>query len=162
MITSWTTALLPRSSTRAYSKVEVVFNHRNVNYISISSSVAVFFFRFFQFAKCSLLVNSEHDVEIEEEEDEEELYELASLPNGVTSDVSSEADGGQGDEQSEMFDSNEKDAASSQSGATLDTQRAIIEEIRLVLFYNLYLLSLSLFKCMHCFVLTNVAHTKEC
>ncbi|XP_026207843.1 uncharacterized protein wu:fj29h11 isoform X2 [Anabas testudineus] len=75
-------------------------------------------------------VNGEHDIEIEEEEDEDELYELTSLPNGVTLDVSSDTDGGQGDEQSEMSDSNEKDSASSHSETTLDLQRAIIEDIR--------------------------------
>uniref|UniRef100_A0A3Q3K307 HTH OST-type domain-containing protein n=1 Tax=Monopterus albus TaxID=43700 RepID=A0A3Q3K307_MONAL len=77
-----------------------------------------------------LLVNDEEDLKNEEEEDGEELYELASLPNGVISDVSSEAEGGQDEEQSEMFDSNEKDAASCQSETTLDLQRALIEDIR--------------------------------
>nr|XP_020442679.1 uncharacterized protein LOC109952134 isoform X2 [Monopterus albus] len=75
-------------------------------------------------------VNDEEDLKNEEEEDGEELYELASLPNGVISDVSSEAEGGQDEEQSEMFDSNEKDAASCQSETTLDLQRALIEDIR--------------------------------
>lgn len=58
---------------------------------------------------------------------------MTSLPNGETSDVSSEAEGGQGEEQSEMPDSKEKDAASSQSETTLDLQRSIIEDIRFVL-----------------------------
>lgn len=58
---------------------------------------------------------------------------MTSLPNGVTLDVSSDTDGGQGDEQSEMSDSNEKDSASSHSETTLDLQRAIIEDIRFVL-----------------------------
>lgn len=84
-------------------------------------------------AKRSLLASGEQDVEVEEVEDEEELYELASLPNGETSDVSSEAEGGQGEDQSEMSDSNEKDAASCQSETTLDLQRAVIEDIRFVL-----------------------------
>ncbi|XP_073345224.1 uncharacterized protein [Pagrus major] len=75
-------------------------------------------------------VNGNEDVEVDEGEDEEELYELASLPNGETSDISSEAEGGQGEEQSEMSDSNEKDVASCQSETTLDFQRAIIEDIR--------------------------------
>ncbi|XP_041818606.1 protein NO VEIN isoform X2 [Chelmon rostratus] len=75
-------------------------------------------------------VNGEEDVEVEEGEDEEELYELTSLPNGATSDVSSEAEGGQGEEQPEMSDSDEKYASSSQSETTLVVQRAIIEDIR--------------------------------
>ncbi|XP_056285066.1 uncharacterized protein wu:fj29h11 isoform X2 [Pseudoliparis swirei] len=61
--------------------------------------------------------------EVEEGEDEEELYELSALPNGETSDISSEAEGGQDKEQSELSDS-----ASCQS--TADLQRAIIEDIR--------------------------------
>ncbi|XP_059180709.1 uncharacterized protein wu:fj29h11 [Centropristis striata] len=68
-------------------------------------------------------VNGEQDVVVEEGEDGEELYELTSLPNGETSDVSSEAEGGQDEEQSEVSDSNEKDDA-------LDLQRTIIEDIR--------------------------------
>lgn len=120
----------------------------------------MFHFPFYLITKYCLPVNGKHDIEIEEEEDEEELYELASLPNGVTSDVSSEAEGGQGDEQSEMSDANEQDAASSCSETTLDPQRAIIEDIRFVLIYHLYLSSLSPFK-YHRFILTNVAHTKE-
>ncbi|XP_074476701.1 uncharacterized protein LOC141758850 isoform X3 [Sebastes fasciatus] len=73
-------------------------------------------------------VNGEQDVVVEEGEDEEELYELASLANGETSDVSSEAEGGRDEEQSEMSD--EKDAAGCQSATTLDLQRAVIEDIR--------------------------------
>ncbi|XP_045924345.1 protein NO VEIN [Micropterus dolomieu] len=72
-------------------------------------------------------VNGERD---EEGEDEEELYELASLRNGETSEVSSEAEGGQGEEQSVSSDSNEKDAASCQAETTVDLQRAVIEDIR--------------------------------
>ncbi|XP_018534128.2 uncharacterized protein wu:fj29h11 [Lates calcarifer] len=75
-------------------------------------------------------VNGEHDMEVEEDEDEEELFELTSLPNGETSDVSIEAEGGQDDEQSETSDSSEKDAASCQSETTFDLQRDIIEDIR--------------------------------
>ncbi|XP_029311722.1 uncharacterized protein LOC115024372 isoform X2 [Cottoperca gobio] len=66
-------------------------------------------------------VNGEQDVEVEEGEDEEELYELASLPNGETSDISSEAEGGL-DEQN--------DASRCQSATTLNPHRAIIEDIR--------------------------------
>ncbi|XP_069563541.1 uncharacterized protein [Brachyistius frenatus] len=72
-------------------------------------------------------VNGEQDVEIEEEEDEEELYELASPPNGVTTDVSSEAEG---EEEPEMSQTDEKDAASCQSDTTIPFQKVIIEEIR--------------------------------
>ncbi|XP_076616737.1 uncharacterized protein LOC143339417 isoform X1 [Chaetodon auriga] len=75
-------------------------------------------------------VNGVEELEVEEGEDEEELYELTSLPNGATSDVSSEVEGGQGEEQSEMSDSDEKDASSCQSETTLDLQRAVIEDIR--------------------------------
>nr|XP_046232573.1 protein NO VEIN isoform X2 [Scatophagus argus] len=75
-------------------------------------------------------VNGEEDVEVEEGEDEEELYELASLHNGEISDVSSDAEGGQAKEQSEMSDSNETDAVSCQSETTSDLQRVIIEDIR--------------------------------
>ncbi|TNN81627.1 Transmembrane protein 238 [Liparis tanakae] len=65
----------------------------------------------------------QQDVVVEEGEDEEELYELSALPNGETSDISSEAEGGQDEEQSELSDS-----ATCQS--TADLQRAIIEDIR--------------------------------
>ncbi|XP_034083344.1 protein NO VEIN isoform X4 [Gymnodraco acuticeps] len=68
--------------------------------------------------------------EEEEEEDDEEMYELASLPNGEISGVSSEAEGGEEEQQTEMSDSNEKDAASSQSETTSDLKRALIEDIR--------------------------------
>ncbi|KAK2885132.1 uncharacterized protein wu:fj29h11 isoform X1 [Channa argus] len=68
-------------------------------------------------------VNGEQDVE---EEDEEELYELASLPDGERSFVSGESDKGNDEELSE----NEKEATSSQSETRLDLQRAIIEDIR--------------------------------
>uniref|UniRef100_A0A3Q3NAZ7 Protein NO VEIN-like n=1 Tax=Mastacembelus armatus TaxID=205130 RepID=A0A3Q3NAZ7_9TELE len=78
----------------------------------------------FLIAKCFLLVNGEQDLD----EDEEELFELASLPNGVTSEVSSDAEGGQGDEQAEMSDSNGKDSASDH--LEMDRQRTIIEDIR--------------------------------
>ncbi|KAM7382188.1 hypothetical protein PAMA_012854 [Pampus argenteus] len=74
-------------------------------------------------------VNGELE-EAEEEEDEEELYEFASPPNGETSDVSSEAEGSRGEEQSEVSDSNETETVSRQSEMTLDLHRALIEEIR--------------------------------
>lgn len=80
-----------------------------------------------------LLVNGEKDVVVEDVEDEEELYELASMPNGETSDVSSEAEGSPDEERSEMSDSDEMDAASCQSTTTLGLQKAIIEDIRFVL-----------------------------
>ncbi|KAF3854058.1 hypothetical protein F7725_014746 [Dissostichus mawsoni] len=75
-------------------------------------------------------VNDEEDLVVEEEEDDEEMYELASLPNGEISGVSSEAEGGEEEQQSEMSDSNEKDAAGSQSETTSDLKRALIEDIR--------------------------------
>ncbi|XP_031146992.1 protein NO VEIN isoform X1 [Sander lucioperca] len=75
-------------------------------------------------------VNGEKDVVVEDVEDEEELYELASMPNGETSDVSSEAEGSPDEERSEMSDSDEMDAASCQSTTTLGLQKAIIEDIR--------------------------------
>ncbi|XP_023257114.1 uncharacterized protein LOC111651359 [Seriola lalandi dorsalis] len=75
-------------------------------------------------------VNGEQDVTVEEEEDEEELFELASLPNGETSDVSVEAEGGQEEEQSDTSDSNEKDGTSCPSETTSDRHRAVIEDIR--------------------------------
>ncbi|XP_062298890.1 uncharacterized protein wu:fj29h11 isoform X1 [Scomber scombrus] len=75
-------------------------------------------------------VNGEHEEEAEEEEDGEELYEFASVPNGETSDVSSEVEGGQSEEQSELSDSNENETAGCQSETTLDVHRALIEEIR--------------------------------
>uniref|UniRef100_UPI0037E884B3 uncharacterized protein n=1 Tax=Semicossyphus pulcher TaxID=241346 RepID=UPI0037E884B3 len=74
-------------------------------------------------------VNGEHAEEEEEGEDAEELYELASVPNGETSEVSSEA-GGVQDEEQEVSDSDEKDSADSQSEASLDPHRALIEDIR--------------------------------
>ncbi|XP_030610585.1 protein NO VEIN isoform X2 [Archocentrus centrarchus] len=73
-------------------------------------------------------VNGEQDIEIEEEEDEEQLYELASLPNGEISDISSEAEGGQGEEQLRMSDGEEKDGDGCESEDT--SQRAVIEDIR--------------------------------
>ena len=90
---------------------------------------------------CFLPVNGNEEVEVDEGEDEEELYELTSLPNGETSDISSEAEGGQAEEQSEMSDSNEKDAASCQSETTLDFQRAIIEDIRFVFMMSAFIVT---------------------
>ncbi|XP_047465584.1 protein NO VEIN isoform X3 [Mugil cephalus] len=75
-------------------------------------------------------VNGEQDVETEEKEDDEELFELASFPNGETSDISSEAEGGQVEELLEKSDSDEKDAASCHSEATVHFQKALIEDIR--------------------------------
>ncbi|XP_028263346.1 uncharacterized protein LOC114437112 isoform X2 [Parambassis ranga] len=60
-------------------------------------------------------------VQIEEEEDEEELYELSSLLNGETSNVSSEAEG------SEMEEPLEKSDAEGQSETS---QKALIGDIR--------------------------------
>ncbi|XP_029953318.1 protein NO VEIN isoform X2 [Salarias fasciatus] len=77
-------------------------------------------------------VNGEQDGGVEEEEeDEEELYELVSPADGETSDMSSEADGARGEEESpEKSDSDEKDAGSCQSETALDPHRAVIEDIR--------------------------------
>lgn len=91
---------------------------------------------------------------VEEGEDEEELYELASLANGETSDVSSEAEGGRDEEQSEMSD--EKDAAGCQSATTLDLQRAVIEDIRFVL-SSTFTITYAMFTKYHDFVLPNMA-----
>uniref|UniRef100_A0A3P9B955 Wu:fj29h11 n=1 Tax=Maylandia zebra TaxID=106582 RepID=A0A3P9B955_9CICH len=71
----------------------------------------------------------QQDIEAEEEEeDEEQLYELASVPNGEISDVSSDAEGGQGEEQLKMSDGDEKEGDSCESEDTI--QRAVIEDIR--------------------------------
>lgn len=72
------------------------------------------------------------DIDFEEGDDEEELFELAPVPNRETSEVSSEAEGGQGEQQSEIPDSKEEDSASSHSETLLDLRRAIIEDIRFV------------------------------
>ncbi|XP_056911618.1 uncharacterized protein wu:fj29h11 isoform X2 [Takifugu flavidus] len=67
--------------------------------------------------------NGEMDIEPEEVEDGEELYEL--LPNGETSDVSSEAE-----EKSEMPDYTDSNAASWHTENAQNPQRSIIEDIR--------------------------------
>lgn len=65
------------------------------------------------------------DIEPEEVEDGEELYEL--LPNGETSDVSSEAE-----ENSEMPYYTGSNASSCHTENTQNPQRSIIEDIRSV------------------------------
>lgn len=56
---------------------------------------------------------------------------MKSLPNGETSDISSEAEEAQSmEKESEMPGFKEDDAASCSSEATLDLQRSIIEDIR--------------------------------
>ncbi|XP_054860684.1 uncharacterized protein wu:fj29h11 isoform X4 [Amphiprion ocellaris] len=75
-------------------------------------------------------VNGHQGVEIEEEEDDEELYEWAPLYNGELSDVNSETEGGQVEQQLEKSDMDEKDAASCQSETAYQYQKNIIEEIR--------------------------------
>ncbi|CAG14733.1 unnamed protein product, partial [Tetraodon nigroviridis] len=65
----------------------------------------------------------EEDLKPMAEEEEDELYEL--LPNGETSDVSSEAE-----EKSEMAECEDSNAASCQTEDTLNFQRSIIEDIR--------------------------------
>lgn len=84
------------------------------------------------FNKCALLDDGENDLELEEEEDEEQLYELASLPNGEMSDISSEAEGGQGEEQLRVSDGDEKDGDGGESEETF--QRGVVEDIRFVAF----------------------------
>lgn len=81
---------------------------------------------------------------VEEEEDDEEMYELASLPNGEISGVSSEAEGGEEEQKSEMSDSNEKDAAGSQSETTSDLKRALIEDIRFVLIMSPFTININM------------------
>lgn len=112
--TSWTAALPPLSS------IKVKRNHFLKCYTLLNS--------IFLTAKCFLLVNGEEDVVVEDEDDEEELYELSSLPNGATSNTSSEADAGEEKSDNE-YDS---DASCSQSETSVDPQRAVIEDIRLV------------------------------
>ncbi|XP_071400261.1 uncharacterized protein [Centroberyx affinis] len=73
--------------------------------------------------------DGEQDEDVGEEGDEEELYELSSLPNGGTH-ISSETEGSQEEEQLELANSDEEDAASSQSEGTSNPQRTIIEDIR--------------------------------
>lgn len=69
----------------------------------------------------------------EEEDEEEELYELASVANGEPSDLSSDAEGGQAEEQLQTSESNEKDASSCQSETLFHNQKEIIEDIRFVI-----------------------------
>lgn len=65
---------------------------------------------------------------------------MLSLPNGETSDVSSEAEGGQGEAESEIPDAEQDDPADCQSETTMDLQRSIIADIRFVpSFYNVVL-----------------------
>ncbi|XP_074518878.1 uncharacterized protein LOC141784855 isoform X2 [Halichoeres trimaculatus] len=73
-------------------------------------------------------VNGEPKKEDEKGEDEEELYELTSLPNGQTTDSSSDAEEDQ--DESDKSGSDEEDPADSQSESVLDVHRALIEDIR--------------------------------
>ncbi|XP_035467715.2 protein NO VEIN isoform X3 [Scophthalmus maximus] len=111
------------SSLSALNTSEDEFSEDNIMDNSFASS---------QLKQSLQQVNDEQDVEVEEEEEEDgdELFELASLLNGETSDVSFDVEGGQDEEQSEMSDSNENDATGSQSESTLTPQRAIVEDIR--------------------------------
>lgn len=77
----------------------------------------------------------EEDVEVEEEEeDDEELYELAPVSDKEASDVSSEVERNQEEEQAEMNGAQENNA--------LSCEQALIEEIRfpadIILFSLLY------------------------
>lgn len=56
------------------------------------------------------------------------------MPNGEISDVSSDAEGGQGEEQLKMSDGDEKEGDSCESEDTI--QRAVIEDIRFVTFIH--------------------------
>uniref|UniRef100_M3ZT74 Wu:fj29h11 n=1 Tax=Xiphophorus maculatus TaxID=8083 RepID=M3ZT74_XIPMA len=64
-----------------------------------------------------------------DEEDDEELYELASIPNGETSNISSEAECDQAG-QTDKSDSDEKEADGCQSEDAFCPQKNIIEDIR--------------------------------
>ncbi|XP_038160259.1 protein NO VEIN isoform X3 [Cyprinodon tularosa] len=75
-------------------------------------------------------VNGDQAGEIDEEEDEEELYELVSIPNGETSNMSSEAESGQSEEQIDKSEEEEKDVVSCQAEESLCPQKSIIEDIR--------------------------------
>lgn len=77
-------------------------------------------------------VNGDQAGEIDEEEDEEELYELVSIPNGETSNMSSEAESGQSEEQIDKSEEEEKDLVSCQAEESLCPQKSIIEDIRFV------------------------------
>ncbi|XP_014916077.1 uncharacterized protein LOC106964848 isoform X1 [Poecilia latipinna] len=74
-------------------------------------------------------VNGDQPKEPDEEDDDEELYELASIPNGETSNISSEAECDPAD-QIDKSDSDEKEADGCQSEDTFCQQKNIIEDIR--------------------------------
>ncbi|XP_054913525.1 uncharacterized protein wu:fj29h11 [Poeciliopsis prolifica] len=74
-------------------------------------------------------VNGDQAKEPDEEDDEEELYELASIPNGETSNISSEAECDQAD-QINNSGSDEKEADGCQSEDAFCHQKNIIEDIR--------------------------------
>ncbi|XP_043958453.1 protein NO VEIN isoform X2 [Gambusia affinis] len=74
-------------------------------------------------------VNGDQPKEPDEEDDEEELYELASIPNGETSNISSEAECDQGG-QIDKSDSDEKEVNGCQSEDAFCHQKNVIEDIR--------------------------------
>lgn len=76
-------------------------------------------------------VNVDQDRELDKEE-EEELYELASIPNAESSNISSEAECSQSEEPLDKSDTDEKEADSCQSGVAFCPQKNIIEDIRFV------------------------------
>ncbi|XP_061564141.1 uncharacterized protein wu:fj29h11 isoform X2 [Cololabis saira] len=76
------------------------------------------------------VVNGDRTIDSEEEDDDAQLYELADLPNGETSDISSEADGGQAEDQPEKSDPDDNDAAGCQSETSAHFHKSIIEDIR--------------------------------
>lgn len=79
--------------------------------------------------KFLVLVNGDQPKEPDEEDDEEELYELASIPNGETSNISSEAECDQGG-QIDKSDSDEKEVNGCQSEDAFCHQKNVIEDIR--------------------------------
>lgn len=78
---------------------------------------------------------------------------MLSLPNGETSDVSSEAEGGQGEAESEIPDTEQNDPAACQSETTVDLQRSIIEDIRFVPSFHNVILALHCLRLIYTFLL---------
>uniref|UniRef100_A0A3Q2QWH8 Wu:fj29h11 n=1 Tax=Fundulus heteroclitus TaxID=8078 RepID=A0A3Q2QWH8_FUNHE len=105
---------------RDHAKVTV-----STSLLSIAEPILFFFF----IPKDVPLVNGDQSRELDEQEDEEEeeeeLYELASIPNGETSNISSEAECGQSEEQ---LDSSDTDSC--QAGHASPLQKNVIEDIR--------------------------------
>lgn len=124
--TFWTAVLSPPNKTQAYTRVTISILVLHHKHISTFCTLIISYFSELYLTEFFLSVNGEEDLEPTEEEEGEELYEL--LPNGETSDVSSDAN-----EKSEMPDCKGSNAASWQTENTLNLQRSIIEDIRSVL-----------------------------